>query len=190
MAIKPNLDSLHMSVCTAKYPKAASLARCQKLNLIYFYLKKHWCRVGSLPGSSNLSFLLQIHSQPLLWTRPNHLSLAFPAFIFITSNVRRSYHVLIPKVFPSRSLFHWTTTWTRLSPPFCTFHSILADSLLSHIQIQTPQTLRFLFIASGQLKKKKHWSPSRFETFRSHLTYATNRFNLLCLLHVLTRMNQ
>lgn len=101
MAIKPNLDSLHMSMCTAKYPKATSLAGCQKLNLIYFYLKKHWCRVGSLPGSSNLSFLLQIYSQPLLWTRPNHLRLAFPAFIFITSNMRRSYHVLIPKVFPS-----------------------------------------------------------------------------------------
>lgn len=50
-----------------------------------------------------------MYSQPLLWTRPNHLSLAFPAFIFITSNMRRSYHVLIPTVFPSRSLFHWTS---------------------------------------------------------------------------------
>lgn len=133
---------------------STSLAGCQKLNLIYFYLKKHWCRVGSLPGSSNLSFLLQIHSQPLLWTRPNHLSLAFPAFIFITSSMRRSYRVLIPKVFPSRSLFHWTTAWTRLSPPFRTFHFILADSLLSHIQIQRqPKHSDFYLLRPGSFKR-------------------------------------
>lgn len=122
MAIKPNLDLLHMFMCTAKYPKATSMAGCHKLNLIYSKKRKeHWWRFESLPVSSNLIFLRQTHSQPLLWTRPIHLSLAFPAFIFITSNMRHSYDALFsPQSFLKKSptfqsLFHWIrmkqTTW-------------------------------------------------------------------------------
>lgn len=106
---KLNLPEVHF--------KAIWLAQCQK-NGTSFHSKKPWWCVGSLPDSSNLSLLWQICSRRLLWTRPNHLSLAFPAFILNNIECAAPTMSSNPTVFPGRPR-------PKRSSPYCLLHDSL-----------------------------------------------------------------